>query len=102
MPCLIDQKMLEDVAGQSFAITGQTTAHPYHEVRRMFQFYSRNGLRFRELPELSVYILSHALEMFLLARYFVLSITSKFTGAQASLVPRWATKSGVLFLQPGT
>ncbi|CAE6424672.1 unnamed protein product [Rhizoctonia solani] len=27
----------EDVAGQSFAITGQTTAHPYHEVRHMFQ-----------------------------------------------------------------
>ncbi|CAE6528437.1 unnamed protein product [Rhizoctonia solani] len=124
----------DDVAGQSFAITGQTTAHPFHEVRRMFQvsleypvgasvskhdtqFYSRNGLRFRELPgeypdsnllllakwveiELPLYLLSHVLEVFLLARYLVLNTASKFTGAQVSPVPQWAMKSRVLFLQP--
>ncbi|CUA69034.1 hypothetical protein RSOLAG22IIIB_08284 [Rhizoctonia solani] len=90
----------DDVARQSFAITGQTTAHPFHEVRRMFQFYSRNGLRFRELPELPLYLLSHVLEVFLLARYLVLNTASKFTGAQVSPVPQWAMKSRVLFLQP--
>ncbi|CAE6518615.1 unnamed protein product [Rhizoctonia solani] len=90
----------EDVAGQSFAITGQRTVHPFREVRRMFQFYSRNGLRFRILPELPLYLLSHALEAFLLVRYMVLSVASKVTGAQVSPVPQWAMKSRVLFLQP--
>ncbi|KAH7341384.1 hypothetical protein B0J17DRAFT_714568 [Rhizoctonia solani] len=107
-----------DVAGRSFAITGQRTVHPFHEVRRMFQvssialsgwksiakhykwFYSRNGLRFRILPELPLYLPSHALEAFLLVRYTALSVASKVTAAQASPVPQWVTKSRVICLQP--
>ncbi|EUC59730.1 3-beta hydroxysteroid dehydrogenase/isomerase family protein [Rhizoctonia solani AG-3 Rhs1AP] len=90
----------EDTAGQAFAITGETKAHSFDEIRRMIQFYSQRNLGFRQAPALALYIVSHLMEVFFLARYFSLKALSKFTPLKVTHVPKWAVDTKVAFLQP--
>ncbi|CAE6533400.1 unnamed protein product, partial [Rhizoctonia solani] len=90
----------EDTAGQAFAITGQTKAHSFDEIRRMIQFYSQRDLGFRPAPALALYIVSHLMEIFFLVRYFSLKALSKSAGLKATYVPKWAVDTKVAFLQP--
>ncbi|KDN42756.1 hypothetical protein RSAG8_06510, partial [Rhizoctonia solani AG-8 WAC10335] len=90
----------EDTGGQGFAITGETKAHSFDEIRRMIQFYSQRDLGFRQAPALALYIISHLMEIFFLVRYFSLKVLSKFIPLKVTHVPKWAVDSKVAFLQP--
>ncbi|KAB5595003.1 3-beta hydroxysteroid dehydrogenase [Ceratobasidium theobromae] len=90
----------QDVAGQAFAITGQTTAHSFDEVRRMIQFYSHRNLGFIPIPALLMYAISHVLEAYFLSRYLVLKAINSIMGGKITYLPQWAANSKVAFLQP--
>ncbi|CAE6449211.1 unnamed protein product [Rhizoctonia solani] len=90
----------KESAGQAFAITGQTRAHSFDEIRRMIQFYSQRDLGFKRAPALALYAISHLLEAFFLIRYFSLKLLSKVTRLETTYVPKWAVDTKMTFLQP--
>ncbi|KAF8677338.1 Male sterility protein [Rhizoctonia solani] len=90
----------KESAGQAFAITGQTRAHSFDEIRRMIQFYSQRDLGFKRAPALALYAVSHFLEAFFLIRYFSLKLLSKVTRLETTYVPKWAVDTKMTFLQP--
>ncbi|CAE6427429.1 unnamed protein product [Rhizoctonia solani] len=89
-----------DVAGQSFAITGEPAVYPLSETWRVMQFYSKRDLKFRQVSELMMYTLSYFVEAILLGRYLILKSISCITGSQVALVPRWAVETKLQYIQP--
>ncbi|QRW18314.1 3-beta hydroxysteroid dehydrogenase/isomerase family protein [Rhizoctonia solani] len=90
----------EDVAGQSFAITGEAAIYPLSEVLKMMQFYSQHDLKFQPISELMMYFLSFFVEAILLGRYLVLKMVTNITGGQLAPVPKWAVETKLQYIQP--
>ncbi|KAG9123307.1 hypothetical protein FRC07_015124 [Ceratobasidium sp. 392] len=92
----------DEIAGRGFLLTGQPTALRYSDLHCVIQFYCNRDLKFQPVSAVPFYLLGHLMELFFLARYYVLRLISVFTRAKVSFVPQWAFDSNVVLLLPAT
>ncbi|KAF8753499.1 thaumatin-like protein [Rhizoctonia solani] len=87
----------EDVAGQSFAITGEAAIYPLSEVLKMMQpTRSKVPANFGANDVFSLVFV----EAILLGRYLVLKMVTNITGGQLAPVPKWAVETKLQYIQP--
>ncbi|KAJ7139060.1 hypothetical protein C8R44DRAFT_763782 [Mycena epipterygia] len=94
------RRIPEEVSGDGFLITGRGPAWSITDVREAIKHYATRELIFDELPPLLMYILAHAMELFLSVRYHMLFPFYRLFRSRPSLVPRWLGPA--VFLQPST
>ncbi|KAG9124543.1 hypothetical protein FRC07_011183 [Ceratobasidium sp. 392] len=92
----------DEIAGKGFLLTGNPTPMRFGDGNRVIQFYCNHNIKFQPMPAIFFYALAHLMELFFLARYYVLRVVSMFTGTKVSFVPQWAIDSNAVLLQPAT
>ncbi|KAG8760244.1 hypothetical protein FRC12_009600 [Ceratobasidium sp. 428] len=90
----------DEVGGKGFVLTGQSSPTRYGYSNRVIQFYCNRDLKFQPMPAVLFYVLAHLMELFFLARYYILRTISVFTDTKTSFVPQWAMDNNAVLLQP--
>ncbi|KAA1469828.1 NAD(P)-binding protein [Dentipellis sp. KUC8613] len=100
--CLEDalQHRPEDVRGETFLVTSAGPAWTMQACRDALQHYSSRTLPYEDVQPLLIFVLAHAVELFLLIRYYVLLPFFFLLGSRPRLTPTWMGE--LIYLQPTT
>ncbi|TFY68576.1 hypothetical protein EVG20_g3501 [Dentipellis fragilis] len=100
--CLEDalQRSPEDVRGETFLVTSEGPAWTMQACRDALQHYSSRTLPYEDVQPLLIFVLAHAIELFLLVRYYVLLPFFFLLGSRPRLTPTWMGE--LIYLQPTT
>ncbi|KAH7882704.1 hypothetical protein F5I97DRAFT_1907690 [Phlebopus sp. FC_14] len=94
------ERIPEEVAGQTFLVTGKGPAWSIGNIREAIKYFSERPLVFDNIPELLVLVLAHIIESFLFIRYHTLLPFYVWVGKTPRPDPRWMGEA--VYLQPAT